>query len=112
MRRLAVSAEDTLTLDPDGVGFHDILWGGLFGGAIGTGMSWWWDGLVNPQGYYGELAPIASLCARLALDREGIAPVAVTPVAATAAAEVGAGLARAHGRAGVGQARGRPSGTA
>lgn len=29
--------------DPEGIHWLDGLWGGIFSGAAGTGMLWWWD---------------------------------------------------------------------
>ncbi len=52
---------ETLAEDPGGDGFHDVVWAGFFGGGIGTGMSWWWDSVVDPQDWYFHLTPLARL---------------------------------------------------
>lgn len=88
----AASAEDTLTLDPHGVGFHDILWAGLFAGTVGTGMAWWWDGLVDPESYYDELAPVADLVSDPGAGGGGTGAAAAIDASASAGAEVGATL--------------------
>lgn len=40
------------TLDPGGIYIHNGLWGGFFGGGMGTGASWWWDNYMHPQDLY------------------------------------------------------------
>jgi hypothetical protein len=62
---------ETLQVDPDGEGFHDILWGGVFSGSCGTGMTWWWDNVVDPQGWYEWFRPVARFTQGIAFDREG-----------------------------------------
>jgi hypothetical protein len=64
---------ETLADDPEGEGFHDLLWSGLTSGAFGSGMPWWWDNLVEPEDRYFHWAPIAELTRRVAFHREGFA---------------------------------------
>ncbi len=54
---------ETLAADPHGSAFHDFLWSGLFSESAGTGMSWWWDNVVDPQDWYYHLGPLASVLA-------------------------------------------------
>ncbi|NNL65040.1 MAG: DUF5060 domain-containing protein [Myxococcales bacterium] len=61
---------ETLAEDPEGEGFHDIVWTGLFAGAIGSGMSWWWDGVVDPQDWYFHFEGLARLTAGVAFPQE------------------------------------------
>ena len=63
-------AAETLVEDPDGEGFHDIVWAGLFGGGFGSGMSWWWDSMVDPQDWYFHFAHLAGLIEGVAFHRE------------------------------------------
>jgi hypothetical protein len=65
----AASGDDTLALDPSSYGFHDSLWSGLLSGSIGTGMSWWWDSVVEPKNLYPHLAPAAQLVDGVRLER-------------------------------------------
>ncbi len=69
----AVSAEASLVDDPSGVGFHDIVWGGVFAGAFGSGMNWWWDHLTDPEDYYVHFASLAAFTRGVAFDREAFA---------------------------------------
>ncbi len=66
----AVSADETLSADPTQTAFTDILWGGLFAGGFGGGMSWWWDDITHPMALEQLLAPLATLVAGVAFDRE------------------------------------------
>ncbi len=49
---------ETLASDPSFVGHHDYLWIPIAAGAWGTGMGWWWDSVVHPNGLYSHFAPI------------------------------------------------------
>jgi hypothetical protein len=51
---------ETLEHDPDGDGFHDILWSAVFAEALGSGMSWWWDNVVDPTNLYFHFGPLAA----------------------------------------------------
>jgi hypothetical protein len=73
---------ETLQIDPDSIGFHQGLWIGLLAGGFGTGMSWWWDNLVDPQHLYSHFAPIATTVDGIAFDAQDFA---VTRPSASAA---------------------------
>lgn len=51
---------ETIANDPGGDGFHDILWAGVFTEGLGTGMSWWWDNVVDPLDLYFHFWPLAA----------------------------------------------------
>ncbi len=61
---------ETLQLDPESIGFHQGLWAGLLTGGFGTGMSWWWDNLVDPQDLYFHFRPLAVLVDGIAFDAQ------------------------------------------
>jgi hypothetical protein len=65
---------ETLRADPDGEGFHEILWAGVFSGSCGTGMNWWWDNVVDPQGWYEAFRPIVRFTEGVAFDRHRFRP--------------------------------------
>ncbi|MEM7368526.1 MAG: DUF5060 domain-containing protein [Bacteroidota bacterium] len=48
-------------LDPNGIHLHNGMWAGVFGGGLGTAMSWWWDQYIHPQGLYYHFAPLAKV---------------------------------------------------
>lgn len=64
---------ETIDADPDGQGFHELLWTGLFSGGFGSGMTWWWDDVVHPRGQYPTLDGLDALLQGVALDREHFA---------------------------------------
>ncbi len=64
---------ETLQADPQGEGFHDILWAGIFAGGFGTSMPWWWDNVVDPEDRYFHFGAIAAFVEGVAFDREGFA---------------------------------------
>jgi hypothetical protein len=53
--------EEQRVADPEGEGFHDLLWAGAFSGAFGSGMCWWWDKVVDPEDWYFHFTPLARL---------------------------------------------------
>lgn len=62
---------ETLAKDPEGEGFHDLLWAAIFAEAFGSGMPWWWDNLIDPLDRYFHWGPISALTRGVAFDREG-----------------------------------------
>jgi hypothetical protein len=70
---------ETLATDPAHIGFHDGLWVGVLGETFGTGMSWWWDNLVDPQDLYPHFGAVARFVEGVAFDAEGF--VASRPAA-------------------------------
>ena len=62
---------ETVAADPEAIGFHDALWGGLFGEGFGTGMAWWWDNVVDPNDHYFHFGPVAEIARGVAFHREG-----------------------------------------
>ncbi len=61
----------TLAADPESRGIHEIVWGGLFSGAYGAGMNWWWDNIIDPQNLYGMLGSPRKLLAEPSFPLEG-----------------------------------------
>jgi len=52
---------ETLAADPEGEGFHDLVWAGVFSGSLGTAMSWWWDFVVDTEDWYFHFAHLSQL---------------------------------------------------
>jgi hypothetical protein len=68
--------------DPRGEGFHDLLWAGAFSGAFGSGMSWWWDLVVDPEDWYFHFTPLARLVEGVPFAREPFESLRGLPVSA------------------------------
>ena len=49
------------TNDPSGVHIHNALWGTAFSGALGSGLSWWWDDYIQPRNLYPYFKPLAAV---------------------------------------------------
>lgn len=47
--------------DPNGVHIHNAIWGSMFSGGMGTGMTWWWDSYIDPQNLYTHYKPLSTL---------------------------------------------------
>ena len=63
---------ETIAADPTGQGFHELLWAGLFVGGSGSGMTWWWDNVIDPQDLYPTFDGLRTLTDGIALDREHV----------------------------------------
>jgi len=79
---VAHSPTETIEWDPEAVGFHQGLWVGLLAGGFGTGLSWWWDNVVDPEDLYFHFEPVARFVEGVAFDRQGFTPTK-PPVSAT-----------------------------
>lgn len=62
---------ETIANDPEGDGFHDLLWAGLFSGGFGSGMTWWWDNVIDPEDQYFHFGPLAELVDGVDFPGEG-----------------------------------------
>ena len=47
--------------DPNGVHIHNAIWGSMFSGGLGSGMTWWWDDYVEPRNLYYHYKPLAGM---------------------------------------------------
>ena len=56
---------DLDALDPAGIHLHNALWAGLFGGGMGTAMTWWWDTYVHPRQLFRHFAAIRAVSDRI-----------------------------------------------
>lgn len=63
--------DEAVTADDTGAGFHDYLWAGLFAESFGTGMTWWWDNVIDPQDWYFHFGALSAFVEGVAFDREG-----------------------------------------
>ncbi len=73
---------ETVAKDPEAIGFHDGLWATTVAGSMGTGMTWWWDNVIDPEDLYFHFGPVARFVEGVAFDREGFASLETTASAA------------------------------
>lgn len=64
--------------DPDGIHIHNAMWATLFGGGLGTGMSWWWDNYIHPQDLYYHFAPMSTVAAEVPFLDKDLRPAGAT----------------------------------
>lgn len=60
--------------DPDGIHLHNALWGGLFSGALGTAMTWWWDNYIHPQNLYFHFTGLSQIVEEVPFLAENLSP--------------------------------------
>ncbi|HMQ45958.1 MAG TPA: DUF5060 domain-containing protein [Saprospiraceae bacterium] len=60
--------------DPSGIHFHNSLWGGLFSGALGTAMTWWWDSYIHPQNLYHHFSGLSQFATDLPFQNSFFTP--------------------------------------
>ena len=60
--------------DPDGIYIHNALWATLFGGGMGSGMTWWWDNYIHPRDLYYHFAPVSLVAAQIPFLNENMKP--------------------------------------
>jgi Domain of unknown function (DUF5060)/Secretion system C-terminal sorting domain len=58
------------TIDPNGIYIHNSIWATAFSGAMGAGMSWWWDTYIDPQNLYRHYKPLSEFIATIALKND------------------------------------------
>jgi hypothetical protein len=71
---ISLLGSDLAQLDPGGIHFHNCLWGGLFGGGMGSGMSWWWDIYIDARNLYPHIGGLAAVVAQLPLLEADMRP--------------------------------------
>ena len=60
--------------DRDGIHLHNSLWGALFGGGMGSAMSWWWDSYVHPADLYYHFDGLSKMVQDVPFDEENMSP--------------------------------------
>lgn len=58
---LGTTGSGLSSLDPNGIYIHNSLWGGLYGGGLGSAMSWWWDSYIEPANLYTHFYGISEI---------------------------------------------------
>lgn len=71
-------------LDPDGIHIHNALWGTLFGGGMGTGMSWWWDNYIEPENLYHHFSGVSAVAGQVPFRQAALSPTPASVAGAPA----------------------------
>jgi hypothetical protein len=74
---LGGSSSGLLTLDPTGIHLHNNLWGPLFSGSLGSGMTWWWDSYVEPGNLYHQFQGLSEVSRQMPFLEKNMKPVSV-----------------------------------
>ncbi len=54
---------ESLEVDPSFIGLHDLIWAPVFSPSAGSGMTWWWDNLIDPKDQYFQFKALADFVA-------------------------------------------------
>ena len=65
-------------LDPDGIYIHNSIWGSALSGAMGTGMTWWWDNYIEPQNLYHHYKSLSSFLSKIKLKDDNYKKASAT----------------------------------
>lgn len=71
---LTTGGNALIGLDPNGIHIHNNLWGGLYGGGMGSAMTWWWDSYIDPANLYPYFNGVSAVAAQAALQAHGFSP--------------------------------------
>jgi len=74
-----------IALDPSGINIHNSIWSHTASGAMGAGMTWWWDSYVDPQDLYHHYQPLNLFVSELDLSGQTYAPANVLCMSDTTA---------------------------
>jgi hypothetical protein len=61
--------------DANGVHIHNTAWATMFGGCLGSGMTWYWDTYIEPRNLYPIYKPLADFTQSLTLKADDYRPV-------------------------------------
>jgi hypothetical protein len=75
---LGPSGSTLSTDDPNGIHIHNAIWGSMFGGSLGTAMTWWWDDYINPKNLYYHYAPLSSVASLINFKNDDYKKTTVT----------------------------------
>ncbi len=65
-----MTAGSLADMDTNGWHIQESLWGGLFSGAVGSGMPWWWDENMDKPNVYWRFQSIANFVKDVRFNQE------------------------------------------
>lgn len=65
---------DLVKDDEDGIFIHNSIWGGLMGGGMGTGMTWWWNSYIHPNDLYFHFQGVQQFSKYVSFIEKNLAP--------------------------------------
>jgi len=71
---------ESANADPDGVEFHNALWGAVMSGAAGPTLPWWWRERIEPRNLFYHYGAVTKFLAALPWREESFTPVAPNAV--------------------------------
>ena len=60
--------------DSTGIHLHNAIWATVFGGAFGTGMTWYWDSYIEPRNLYPQYKPLAAVVSTIKFKEDNYKP--------------------------------------
>jgi hypothetical protein len=63
-----------INTDAKGIHIHNASWATLYGGGLGTGMTWWWDNYVDPKNLYSIFTPVALAAKKIPFNKYNLKP--------------------------------------
>lgn len=76
------------TIDPNGIHFHNALWGTALSGALGAGGTWWWDSYIAPRNLYYHFRPLSNFISHIALKSDNYQTAKATTFGGNIAGEL------------------------
>lgn len=65
---------ETMAIDPYFTGLHDLIWAPVFTPSAGSGMTWWWDNVIEPYDQYFRWKALADFVDGIVWDAENFIP--------------------------------------
>jgi hypothetical protein len=72
------STSSLSVIDPNGIHIHNSIWATAFSGAMGAGMSWWWESYLDPRNLYTHYKPLSEFVSIIPLKKENFTRLIAT----------------------------------
>lgn len=85
---LSGDGNTTANNDPNGTHLHNSVWASTFSGAMGSGMTWWWDNYVEPKNLYYHYKPLSQVVSGISFKDDNYKRSAAGTAGGSSAADV------------------------